>query len=135
MKANTPKQPKPPRAWQNLPPYQQNQITDYARSIAKDQLNKDTRLMLDLYIKMDCCILHDACGMTEEELLCFLGSHKQFFRRQMKMVAEDTQIKYLNARMEEIFPTNGFPQQFFDDMFGEVELPEEEEKEDSDEGN
>ena len=135
MKANIPKQPAPPKPWQNLPPHQRKQITDYALGIANDQLNKDTRLMLDLYIKMDCCILHDACGMTEEELLCFLGSHKQFFRRQMKMVADDTQIQYLNDRMAEIFPTNGFPQQFFDGMFGEVELPGGEEKEVTDERN
>lgn len=120
MKANLPRAPK---AWQNLPEYQRKQIEAYALSIARDQNAKDGRIMLDLYTKMTCCILHDACGMTEEELLCFLGNHKQFFRRQTNMVADNTQLDYLNGRMAEIFPTSGFPQQFFDDMLGPVEAP------------
>lgn len=123
MKANIPKAPKPPRAWQTLPAYQQKQIEAYALSIAREQNEKDARIILDLYTKMTVCILHDACGMTEEELLCFLGCHKQFFRRQCNMVADNTQLEYLNGRMAEIFPTSGFPQEFFDDMLGAVEAP------------
>lgn len=126
MRANIPKQPKPQRAWQNLPEYQRKQIEAYALGIARDQNEKDMRIILDLYTKMTCCILHDACHMTEEELLCFLGNHKQFFRRQTHMVADNTQLDYLNGRMAEIFPTSGFPQQFFDDMLGAVEAPGEE---------
>jgi hypothetical protein len=39
----------------------------------------------------------------------------------MKMVKENTQIEYLNRRMDEIFRKEGFPQSFFDDMLGPVE--------------
>lgn len=112
-----------PRPWENLPPAQRKRIEEYALGIARKQNEKDGRIMLDLYTKMTCCILHDACGMTEEDLLCFLGNHKQFFRRQRIMVSDNTQLDYLNGRMAEIFPTSGFPQQFFDDMLGAVEAP------------
>lgn len=123
MRANIPKQPKPPRAWQNLPSYQQRQISDYALGIAKDQLNKDARIMLDIYIKEVCCLLYDGHGMTEEDLLCFLGSHKRMFHGQVRKVEDNTQLDYLNGRMAEIFKTSGFPQEFFDDMLGAVEVP------------
>lgn len=116
--------PKPPRAWENLPPAQRKTIRDYAYSIAKDQMEKDGRIMLDLYIKMTVCVLHDAHEMKEDELLCFLGNHKRLFQRHVKMVANGTQIDYLNKRMVEIFPTSGFPQSFFDDMLGEVQTNE-----------
>ena len=39
------------------------------------------------------------------------------------MEREGTQLDYFNKRMAEIFPTSGFPQQFFDDMLGAVEEP------------
>jgi hypothetical protein len=126
MRANLPKAPRP---WQNLPPAQRKSIEEYARGVARDQMNKDGRIMLDLYIKMTVCVLHDAHGMTEDDLLCFLGNHKRLFHRHVKMVENGTQLDYLNKRMAEIFPTCGFPQAFFDDMLGEVEAPTEEEKE------
>jgi hypothetical protein len=85
--------------------------------------------MLDLYTKMTVCVLHDAHGMTEDELICFLGNHKRLFHRQARMVSEGTQLQYLNERMAEILPTSGFPQQFFDDMLGPVQLFEEEKEE------
>ena len=127
MRANIPKEPKPPRAWQNLPQYQRKSIEEYCQSVAMraawETTQRDARIMLDLYTKMTCCILHDACGMTEEELLCFLGNHRQLFRRQQIKVADNTQLDYLNNRMAEIFPTSGFPQEFFDDMLGPLEAP------------
>lgn len=116
--------PKPPRAWENLPPAQRNSIREYAYSVARDQMEKDGRIMLDLYIKMTVCVLHDAHGMTEDDLLCFLGNHKRLFHRHVRMVENGTQLDYLNKRMAEIFPTSGFPQSFFDDMLGEVQTNE-----------
>lgn len=127
MNANIPKPQKPPKAWQFLPPHQRKSIEEYCQSVAMsaawETTQRDARIMLDLYTKMTVCILHDACGMNEEELLCFLGNHRQLFRRQRIKVADNTQLEYLNGRMAEIFPTSGFPQQFFDDMLGEVEAP------------
>ena len=81
--------------------------------------------MLDLYIKMVCVTLHDAFGFGEKRLTYFLGSHKRLFYRQRRMVADGTQIEYLNRRMAEIFRKDGFPQDFFDSMLGEVEIEKE----------
>lgn len=120
MRANLPKAPK---AWQNLPPAQRKQIEEYALGIARDQMERDGRIMLDLYIKMVCLTLHDAFGFGEKRLTMFLGNHKRLFHRQRRMVADNTQLDYLNGRMAEIFKKSGFPQQFFDDMLGAVEAP------------
>ena len=119
MKANTPK------AWQSLPQSQRNKIEEYARSIAVEQIEKDGRIMLDLYIKMVCLTLHDAFGFGEKRLNMFLGNHRRLFLRQRKMVQNDTQIAYLNERMEQIFKRDGFPQKFFDDMLGAIEVEKE----------
>ena len=118
MKANV------PRSYTSLPPAQRRQIEDHCRGVAyetaKEAIEKDMRIMFDLYIKMVCMILHDAFGFGEKRLYRFIGNHRQLFRRQVNMVRDNTQIEYLNRRMSEIFRKDGFPQQFFDNMLGEV---------------
>lgn len=114
-----------PKPWQALPSAQRKSIEDYALRIAKEQNEKDGRIMLDLYIKMVCVTMHDVFGFGEKRLTMFLGSHKRLFRNQRKMVKGNTQLDYLNTRMSEIFKKNGFPQNFFDDMFGPMEYPKE----------
>lgn len=112
-----------PRPWQNLPPAQRKSIEAYALKVAREQNEKDGRIMLDLYIKMVCVTLHDAFGFGEKRLTMFIGNHRRLFNRQRRMVQDNTQIEYLNRRMDEIFKKNGFPKQFFDDMLGAVEVP------------
>lgn len=73
--------------------------------------------------------LHDAFGFGEKRLTYFLGNHKRLFYRQKRMVQDGTQLEYLDKRMAEIFRKNGFPQEFFDKMLGEVEAPTEENQE------
>lgn len=123
MKANIPK------AWGNISPAQRRQIQEHARNIARVQMEKDARIMLDIYIKMVCLTLHDAFGFGEKRLTYFLGNHKRLFYRQKRMVQDGTQLEYLDKRMAEIFRKNGFPQEFFDKMLGEVEAPTEENQE------
>lgn len=122
MKANVPK------AWQNLPAAQRKKIEEHCRNVAlevaRETTKKDSRIIFDLYIKMVCVTLHDAFGFGEKRLNMFLGNHRQLFRRQRNMVKNNNQVEYLNKRMDEIFKKNGFPQEFFDDMLGEVEAPE-----------
>ena len=120
MKANIPKAPRP---WERLPPSQRKAIEEYNLELLRQQEEKDVRIMLDLYTKMTVCVLHDGHEMDEDELMCFLGNHKRLFQRHVRMVREGTQLDYFNKRMAEIFPTSGFPQQFFDDMLGAVEEP------------
>lgn len=113
------------KPWERLPRSQREVIAGEMQKILMDQEEKDMRIMLDLYIKMACVVLHDAFGFGEKRLNMFLGNHKRLFHRQHKMVMDGTQIEYLNRRMAEIFKKNGFPQSFFDNMLGKVIVKEE----------
>ena len=83
--------------------------------------NRDMAIMLRQYTQMVCCVLFDG-GMTEDELLCFLGSFRQFFRRQAKLVKAGTQQDELDRRMKEIFPSSGFPDDFFKTILSDWEV-------------
>ena len=111
---------KPPKEWSELSQGAKKRVDDYWRLQYSDLLKRNMRIMLDLYMKMVCVTLHDKLGLEEEELMLFLGNHKELFREQMKMVKSDEQIEYLDRRMAEIFPKNGFPKGFFDKMLGET---------------
>lgn len=82
--------------------------------------NRDMAIMLRQYTQMVCCVLSDG-GMTEDDLLCFLGSFRQFFRRQAKLVKAGTQQDELDRRMKEIFPSSGFPDDFFKTILSDWE--------------
>lgn len=114
-----------PKSYHSLPKSQQDKLKEYAKQIAftaaEEQLNKDLRIMLDIYIKMVCMVLHDSFDFDEDDLMMFLGNHRRPFAKQRKLAMKDEQLKYLNGRMAEIFKENGFPQKFFDDMLGEVD--------------
>ena len=97
-------------------------IVDIATEAAKKQEEQDCRIILDLYMKMVCCVLHDAFGFGEKRLNYFIGNHKRLLARQNRLVEKGEQLEYLNKRMAEIFPKNGFPQEFIDSVIGEVEL-------------
>ena len=128
MKARVPKE------WDNLSPGQQKRLKDYlaqvATEVALKQEEQDCRIILDLYMKMVCCVLHDAFGFGEERLTMFLGNHRRLFSKQARLVAKDEQTKYLNQRMAEIFKKNGFPREFMDDLLGSVSLVDPSSKED-----
>lgn len=96
---------------------------DVALEAAEKMLERDARIMLDIYMKMVCVMLHDMPdGWGEKRLRMFLGNHKRVFARQFKLVERGEQLKYLNGRMAEIFKKDGFPQDFVDEMLGKVEV-------------
>lgn len=115
-----------PKVWQDLSAKQKQRIEEYilevATEAAKKQEEHDCRVILDLYMKMVCCMLHDSFGFGEKRLNYFMGNHKRVFARQNKLVTRGEQIAYLDKRMNEIFKKNGFPQRFIDDIIGEVEI-------------
>lgn len=115
-----------PKPYQDLPEKQQevikNYIAELATEAARKQEEKDCRIILDLYMKMVCCVLHDAFGFGERRLNRFIGNHKKLFNRQNKLVMKGEQLEYLNGRMDEIFKKDGFPQGFIDSLLGEVEI-------------
>ena len=96
-----------PRPWQALPPAQRKSIEDYCQRMAREAAIETT----------------------------FIGNHRRLFKRQSRMVQDNTQIEYLNRRMDEIFKKNGFPQHFFDEMLGAVETPSGDQKGATDERN
>lgn len=106
----------------------ENYIVEMATEAARKQEEHDCRVVLDLYMKMMCCVLHDAFGFGERRLVRFIANHKRVFARQNKLVSRGEQIGYLNTRMAEIFKKDGFPQQFIDDIVGEVEIVDAEER-------
>ena len=122
-----------PKAYRDLTPKAKQQLQDYvveiATEAAKKQEENDCRIILDSYMKMVCCVLHDAFGFGEERLTLFIGNHKRLFARQSRLVDKGEQQEYLNKRMSEIFKKNGFPQEFMDSLLGEiviVDAPQEE---------
>lgn len=115
-----------PKSWQSLPYKQREKLTEYTKEVAyeaaKEQLNKDMRIVLESYIKMVCVVLHDAFGFGERRLTRFIGNHRRLFAKQYKLVRDGKQEEYLNKRMSEIFKKDGYPQYFINELIGEVEF-------------
>lgn len=113
-----------PKAWDKLSYADRDKLKAFAKEIAYEaaekQMEIDGRIMLDIYIKMACLVLHDAFGFGERRLTRYIGNHKRLFHRQVKLVARGEQLQYLDKRMAEIFRKNGFPQEFIDSIIGKV---------------
>ena len=114
-----------PKSFQSLSTAQRKSIEDYAFTIAQEQLEKDGRIMLDLYIKMVCLTLNKAFGFGETRLGYFLADHVGLFRDQVRKVRSGEQIEYLDKEMARIFRKNGFPSRIFDKLLGPIERSEE----------
>lgn len=113
-----------PKPWEKLSPRDQEKLKAFTREVALEaaekQIEIDGRIMLDIYMKMACLVLHDAFGFGERRLTRYIGNHKRLFHRQAKLVSRGEQLQYLDQRMAEIFKKSGFPQKFVDDMLGET---------------
>ena len=110
---------RPQKEWNSLTPAAKRKIEDVALNMAKESLEHDSKIILDLYIKMVCKTLHDVFGFGEKRLYLFLGNHKRLFFDQCKKVEDGTQIEYLDSEMAKIFRKAGFPQGFLDKMLGD----------------
>ena len=115
-----------PKSYKQLSHTDQKELKQFTQDVALEaaekMLERDARIMLDIYMKMVCLVLHDAFGFGEKRLRMFIGGHKRLFNRQVKLVQRGEQLKYLNERMAQIFKKDGFPQKFVDDLLGEVEV-------------
>ena len=115
-----------PREYESLNPAQKERLKQYCIEVATEaalkQEEHDCRIILNLYMKMVCCVLHDAFGFGEKRLTMFIGGHKRLFDRQNRMVGRGKQLEYLNERMTEIFKKDGFPQDFIDGLFEKIDL-------------
>lgn len=115
-----------PREYEDLSSKQKERLKKYcidvATKAAMAQADYDNRVILDIYMKMVCCVLHDAFGFGEKRLTYFIANHKRLFYRQTKLVSKGEQLDYLNKRMSKIFKKGGFPQKFMDDILGEINM-------------
>lgn len=115
-----------PREYESLSPKQQERLNEYlvevATKAAMKQEEHDCRIILDLYMKMVCCVLHDAFGFGEKRLTYFIANHRRLFDRQNRLVDKGQQQEYLSKRMSEIFKKDGYPQDFIDELIGRIDL-------------
>ena len=117
---------KVPKSYKQLSHTDQQDLKKFTQDVALEaaeaMLERNSRIMLDIYMKMVCVMLHDAYGFGEKRLRVFLAGHKRVFARQFRLVERGEQLQYLNKRMDEIFKKDGFPQKFVDDLLGEVDV-------------
>lgn len=117
---------KVPKSYKQLSHTDQQDLKKFTQDVALEaaeaMLERNSRIMLEIYMKMVCVMLHDAYGFGEKRLRVFLAGHKRVFARQFRLVERGEQLQYLNKRMDEIFKKDGFPQNFVDDLLGEVDV-------------
>ena len=107
-----------PKEWNELSKSAQRKLAEFCISLINEQEKRDMRIVLELIIKMICCLLYDTEGFDETKLFLFVGNFKMVFNEQQKLVSKGEQRKFLDGRMEKIFPTLGFPQDFLDSLIG-----------------
>lgn len=118
---------KVPKSYKQLSHTDQQDLKKFTQDVALEaaeaMLERNSRIMLEIYMKMVCVMLHDMPnGYGEKRLRVFLAGHKRVFARQFRLVERGEQLQYLNKRMAEIFKKDGFPQNFVDDLLGEVDV-------------
>lgn len=116
-----------PKPYNKLSYKDQQELKKFAQNVglevAEIEIQRVSRIMLEIYMKMACCMLHDMPnGFGEKRLRIFLAGHKRVFERHFRLVERGEQLQYLNKRMEEIFKKDGFPQNFVDDLLGKVDV-------------
>ena len=112
MKANL------PRTWGSLSPSEQKKIEELKQA----ELNKSVMIVLDIFLKMSCQVLHDQLGIGEKRLNRYLGSYRRLFHRNVKRVRAGTQIEELDRAMRRIFHKDGYPDEFFRMMFEDWDI-------------
>lgn len=115
-----------PKSISDLKPSEIQKIEDFYR----DQMNKDMMIMLDIYLKMSCAVMHDAFGFGEKRLTAYLGNFRQLFRRHVKLVRAGNQIEVLDKQMRKIFRRSGYPDEFFRSMFADWNVSTNDESQD-----
>lgn len=118
---------KVPKSYKQLSHTDQQDLKKFTQEVALEasekMLERNARIMLEIYMKMVCVMLHDMPnGFGEKRLRVFLAGHKRVFARQFRLVERGEQLQYLNKRMDEIFKKDGFPQNFVNDLLGEVDV-------------
>lgn len=107
-----------PRSFRQLSPSGKARI----EQLKSQEINRTAMIMLDIFLKMSCSVLHDAFGFGEQRLTRYLGNYRRLFSRHKKMVREGTQLAELDAKMQRIFKRSGYPDEFFRMMFADWDI-------------
>lgn len=107
-----------PIPWERLPKSQKEAIGDYCKEVTSKQMARESRILLEMYLKISCILQHDVFGKGEKSLTMYLGNHRTFFRSFRKLETQAEQMAFLNERISKIFK-NGFPQEFVDGLLGD----------------
>ena len=110
-----------PRQWESLSKGDKKIVCDYCLSVLQEAEDKDMRIMLELFIKMNCALIHDLFGFGEKRLNLYIGNFQMMFREQARLVSKGKQLESLDKRMKKIFRKKGFPQEFVDGIIGKVD--------------
>lgn len=121
MKANL------PIPWQKLPKREKEAIGEYCMEVASKEMERETRVIIEMCLKISCILQHDVFGHGEKRLTLYLGSHRMFFRRLKKIPTQAQQMAYLDERISKIFK-GGFPQEFIDGLLSDAAQVEQEDK-------
>ena len=74
-----------PKSYKQLSHTDQQDLKKFTQEVALEaaeaMLEKDARVMLDIYMKMACLVLHDAFGFGEKRLRLYIANHKRLFSR------------------------------------------------------
>lgn len=116
MKCNLPKEKKPPKSFKKLPQYEQDAITSAATDFAYDIVDREQQELQEKWIKLNCILLHDQEGFTEEDLMRHIAGWKRIYARNARMKTKEEQEAWLDAEMQRCFPTCGFPQIRIDEL-------------------
>ena len=105
-----------PRSWHRLPPVEKRALENLVREQAYLLADKEHEEVQEVMIKLNCMILHNHFGLTEEELLQYIALWKRTYRRNDRNKSKAEQDAWLDAEMQKCFPTCGFPQMRIDEL-------------------
>ena len=103
-----------PKSFLNLPKSERETIEKLKNEQVENEVNRYFAQLQKNWLKMSCMVLHNGCGMNAEECLLYLGNFGTAYRENARIATHDEQQKWLDAEMEKIFGTGGFPQKYLD---------------------
>ena len=114
-----------PRSWVALPQKEKDKIAELCEEQMKAQMEKNMvvlteRIMknvLDVYMKINCKVLHDSSGYGENRLMCHIGNYYHVFETLFEQIKTGEPIAYLDEEMRKIFKKSGYPDEFFSNLF------------------
>lgn len=102
--------------WSKLPRWEKDLIEkvklEEAYELADSQLSETQ----EIWLKLNCIIMHDYFELDEEQLLESLVAWKRMYRINERIESKAKQKIWLESEMKRCFPTCGFPKVIVDSM-------------------